>query len=270
VPLGCRNPKERLFVNLFSDGGRFSENQENKSRIELHELAAKAFPDLLDYLYCAESSPNINTENATALQSLAKYFDMPQLRWAVKEFWTADIKLSQNCGTYYEHAHLLQANKIFRAAAQSCMDNIWKITPPSRLVHVDDAGFWIKLLNDKSVTNRTNFSYHMSKLIAAFCLHVPIDMATFEKLTAPKLLPTIDGRAALLLLDAERRLVAPDAAKLTRFQERCMKAFANDWELIDLLEDAKTMEILRRQSPLVLAELLARTMDSAIGRSRFH
>lgn len=49
--------KSGYFVKLFSDGGRFAETRDGTSRIVLKELAARAFPDMLDYLYSVSTSP---------------------------------------------------------------------------------------------------------------------------------------------------------------------------------------------------------------------
>jgi hypothetical protein len=65
--LASGSRKSGYFIKLFSNGGRFAEAQNSTSRIELKEIAAKAFHDFLDYLYWANSSPNMTTENATAL-----------------------------------------------------------------------------------------------------------------------------------------------------------------------------------------------------------
>jgi len=46
--------KSEYFTRLFQNEGRFAESQSKCSRIELHELAAKAFPAFLSFLYAPE------------------------------------------------------------------------------------------------------------------------------------------------------------------------------------------------------------------------
>jgi BTB/POZ domain len=73
-------------------GTTFSEAQDNTSRIELNELAAKAFPEFLDYVYMPGQKMEFKTENATALYSLAKYFDVQRLRYGAKQFFRQDLR----------------------------------------------------------------------------------------------------------------------------------------------------------------------------------
>ncbi|GKY93949.1 hypothetical protein MPSEU_000361800 [Mayamaea pseudoterrestris] len=265
--------KSGYFVSQFIKGGRFAENGESKSRIELNELAAKSFPDLLDYLYCAESTPKISTDNATALSFLSKYFDVPQLRWTVKTFWKRDILWPKACGTYYEHARLLNESKIRRASLQSCLDNIWEIDSSTRLVHVPDASFWLMLgeqihagIAGGQFMNHQ--SQQLSKLVAAFCRHVAVDQETFQKLTKETALPQIDAKAALSLLDIERVLLSPDEANLTSLQERCIVAFSNAWNQIDANLEAETVATLQKQNGRVLSELLVRSLKAAGQRTQ--
>jgi len=52
--LSCQPGSERANI-LLHNGGRFAESVSNTSSIELDELAATAFPDMLDYIYAPES-----------------------------------------------------------------------------------------------------------------------------------------------------------------------------------------------------------------------
>jgi len=125
--------RSEYFVKIFSGGGRFAESRDNKSRIELEELNAKYFPELLDYAY--EGKLQLKTENSTALDSMAKYFDMRRLRWEAKQFWQKDIQQATTCGTYYEHARMLKDDKILNVAVATCSENIMNIDTSSLLVH---------------------------------------------------------------------------------------------------------------------------------------
>ena len=98
--------RSEYFVKLFQDGGRFAESSQKTSRIELDEIAAKVFPQLLDYVYSVEAPLEISTESATALYHLGGYFEMRRLRWEAKQFWQKDMT-SANCGMYYEHSQSL-------------------------------------------------------------------------------------------------------------------------------------------------------------------
>jgi BTB/POZ domain len=156
------------FVHLLSGGGRFSESQTSTSRIELHALAANEFPIFLDYIYSTEKDDPISltTANATALYSLAKYFQMPRLQRLAKKFWKADIKRSKACEMYYEHATLLQEATILQAATRSCKNNIMTITTSSRLLCSTFIQFWLDLESDRSLPKTHAYCLHLSQLVA--------------------------------------------------------------------------------------------------------
>jgi hypothetical protein len=279
--LAAGSRKSGYFVTLF--GNSFSESTDRKSRIELHELAAKVFPDLLDYLYHLGPNMPFTTENATALYYMAKYFDMDRLRWDAKQFWKRDLERVGACGTYLEHAYLLQVDKILQPANRACMANIMSMDTTSRLVHVPDSSFWLKLLasdrpmqekmtkdrdsdsdfsdssssDEATVVSQSVFSCHVSVLIAEFVKHVPVDTPTFQKLTSKKSLPSIHYQAALPLMDSERAVVAPDDSVLTCLQGRCINAIAANWE------DFDPEDMLVSQNKLVLSELVVRGFAAA-------
>lgn len=252
--------KSEYFVRLFHDGGRFSESETQTSRIEFNEIAAKVFPLLLDFLYSPEAELQLTSENATALHSMAKYFDIRHLRRETNQFWQKDMT-SATCGTYYEHARILQDEKILKAASATCAKNIMEITNSSRLVHVPDPEFWLDLLQQTTITS--NLSRHVSTLIAKFCQQNEVDAATFKKLTDDKYLPEIDADAALPLMDAESEIAfIPNASRLSILQKRCVDAIARDWKSLNL-QQASTAALLRKQSPLVIGEILTRSLSAA-------
>ena len=166
-----RSTQKQYFAKLFSQGGRFAEAKDCTSRIQLDELAAPSFPILLDYLYSETYVLPLGTNNATAIHSMAKYFDMRRLRWEAKQFWRKDIQSPTTCGVYYEHARILKDDKVLEAAAESCSKNISSISKTSRLVHVPDPDFWLKILqNNKNAEDMQSEKTigHVSILIAAF------------------------------------------------------------------------------------------------------
>ena len=55
-------------------GSGFKENRSKISRVQLHPLAAKAFPILLDYLYSWDDTLDVTCKNAAALRFLGTYF----------------------------------------------------------------------------------------------------------------------------------------------------------------------------------------------------
>lgn len=256
--------KAEYFVKLFSGGGRFAENKDATSRIELEELAAKHFPTLLDYFY--EGDLPLTTNNATALHSMAKYFDMRRLRWEAKQFWQKDISDAKTFGIYYEHARILADEKVLDAATKSCSENIMTINKSSRLMKVPEPTLWLNILQNqpKEDIAAEQFSRHASTLIAEFAnQNLDLEVAMFQQLTAPKLLPHIHVEAALRLIDAERQIVAPGEGRLSNLQERCVAALSKDWNSINLQARSNAMTLAKKQSPVVLTEILSGTLSVA-------
>jgi hypothetical protein len=110
--------KSECFVRIFKAGGRFAESSSNTSRINLTELEANAFPHLLDYLCSVDADLEISTETATALHNLGGHFEARRLRWDSNEFWMTDVN-AKNCGTHYEHAKILNDQKVLVAATEN-------------------------------------------------------------------------------------------------------------------------------------------------------
>jgi len=264
--------KSGYFVRLFAEGGRFAEAANSKSRIELEPLAAEYFPQLLDYLYFPDRDAEFDTDNTVALYSMANYFEMRRLRFEAKVFWKAGIRSPRTSGTYYEHAYLLNESKLLEAAKAACATNIICIDgKTSRLVHVPDPEFWLHVLNTNKrriTTNRmfsTYFSKHTSTLIAEFALihRETLDAAMFKKLTNATLLTHIHHEVALLLIDAERQIVASVTNTLSSLQKRCIAALAEKWDCIDFANKETVLKLARKQSPIVLTEILSQTMVAA-------
>jgi BTB/POZ domain len=120
--------RSEYFVQLFRNDGNFSETQNSTSRIELSEIAAQAFPVLLDFLYAPPHVMKIlfiTTENATALYSLSKYFDIRPLRLLAKQFWKSDIQVL-TLKTYFEHVTILQQPAVLQRVMTAFWERVLK------------------------------------------------------------------------------------------------------------------------------------------------
>jgi hypothetical protein len=89
--------RSEYFVRLFENGGNLSEARDNTSRIELTELQAQAFPELLDYMYSVAQKVSFTTDTATALYSLAHFFGISRLESNVKNFCLQDMRHVTRC-----------------------------------------------------------------------------------------------------------------------------------------------------------------------------
>jgi hypothetical protein len=82
---------------------------------------------------------------------------MQRLRWEAKQFWQKDVKSVDTCEVYYEHAFILNDDKILHAAKLACSENIMTISPTSRLVNVAEPAFWLEMLQKKVPKQPTGF-----------------------------------------------------------------------------------------------------------------
>jgi BTB/POZ domain len=259
------------FVRLFESN--FSEAQDKTSRIELNDLQAKAFPEFLDYMYSTAQKASFNTDTATALHSLAKYFGVVRLQNEVKKFCLENMQTVDTCGTYYELATILQEKAILKAAAKYCRDSIGNINSnTSRLLRVPDPQFWLDLMKKHAENGivvpslRWTFWVH----IVAFCnRHADVlPPEIFKQLTNEAYLPMtkIHPVQAIVLLDAERRIIGDSNEQqgrcddeLSSLQLRCVNAIAQaGQEELRQLNVAWVHDMLRKLPHRVLYEIITR------------
>jgi hypothetical protein len=256
--------KSEYFATLFKGDGRFAESSSNTSQVVLTELEAKAFPHFLDYIYSGDADLVISTETATALHNLGGYFEARRLRWESKAFWQRDMN-AKNCGTYYEHAKILNDEKVLVAATEKATAEIKHISRKSRLLHVTDESFWLKLIQTPPAKKH---SRHVSLLLGVYFSKCVVSLEAFTKLTSSESLRRISRDGAIKLMDAERTLFQPEVSKLTDLQKRCIQAIADDWITVDEINQSD-VQLLQKQSPLVLTETICRFSKAAkhhIGR----
>lgn len=265
--------KSEYFSRLFQDNGRFAESNECTSKISLHPLQAECFDALLDYLYIGKL--NITTQTATALYTMATYFDIQRLRWEAKRFCQKDI--SENGGTawylYYEHSGYLNDDKILTAATNAFCTNFMTLdASTSRLVtNLFEPKIWIAMLQKRPehASSEENFSLRMSEMIAAFTQNHndKIEPEIFHQLTRKELLPYIHHGAAMDLIDSERRIVGHEQQQkqdeLSELQKRCIRSLSTNWDKLNADIKVHLITKAKNQSPFVLAEILGSTLSSA-------
>jgi hypothetical protein len=256
--LGVGPRKSEYFLRLFQSGESFTESKSKTSRIELEEIAAKAFPQMLDYLYWPEKELHVTAETATALHHLGSYFEMRRLRWDARQFWKKDLNI-ENCDIYYEQALLLHDDKIRTTVAKICTENIKSISPESRIIKVSDDRLWEDILKES-----WGPTYHLSTLLAAFCSNYEgIDADSFLKLTDEELLPDIDFTVAQKFIGLENKIIDKSCeVKLSSLGDRCIRSLAESWADIQV-DREDTFLFLKQQSPLLLAELVTKSLAGA-------
>ena len=258
------------FERLFQTSERYAEADSCTSRIELDSLAAKAIPNLLDFVYSSnDKALNINTENCTALHYLGQYFEIRRLRWLARQFWKKDLSL-KNVDVYYEHAKIFHDDKLLQAVAVTCSYNIMKIKVTSRIVQISHPDMWVEILEEANDCPYTRL--HISSLIAENCSNNATDFETFQRLTPEEKLPKIAFDAASKFSDLEDRIGVTDDGEgnreseadhnLSSLQQRCIESISENWEKLDVASQ-ETMDFLKRKKPSFLAELLAKSLIRA-------
>ena len=212
--------RSEYFARLFSNKD-LKEHEMQRSRIELEELAAKAFPVLLDFVYSLwdDDKTLITHENAVALHHLGGYFEVRGLRKKARDFWKkrmTDVQL----GTYFEHSKLFHDEKVYRAVVEKCWSSACAIKSDSRLMEVSDAQFWLDVLKQ----NQGNPNPALSPLISDFCSmqKEQLDAETFLRLTDMTLLPELSAHAVIQLMELEQFFMPAivSADELSNLQER--------------------------------------------------
>jgi hypothetical protein len=191
--------------------------------------------------------------------NLGGYFEVRRLRWDSKEFWQEDTN-AKNCATYYEHAKIINDQKVLVAATETATAAIMDIGQESRLLHVTDESFWLNLVQNLPAGKK--YSRHVSFLLGVYFSNCGASLEAFSKLTSSESLCKISRDAAIKLMDAERTILQPEVSKLTDLQQRCIQAIADDWANFDQINQSD-VQLLHKQSPLVLTETIARLSKAA-------
>jgi hypothetical protein len=158
------------------------------------------------------------------------------------------------------NAMKLQLEEIVNAVISLSAKSIWW-KDMSDLVTAFDAHFLICFLKEKK--DDESASRDASRFVVAFCDKHQVDAETFEAATDAALLPHIDHKAALSLLEKERELLPNQSPSLSSLQERCLDAIARNVRDFDLDEDS----LLFRQSSTFAIKLLIKHTHYLIGNA---
>jgi hypothetical protein len=253
--------KSELFARIFQSN-HFGDA--HTCRIMLNALAAKAFPAMLDYMYNHKDPLDIETNSATALHFLGQYFEMKCMRLAARHFWQRDLTF-QNCHTYYLHAKLFQDERVLTAIAELCAQDILRIQPSSPIVRVSDPGFWPPIFHTTKTEGRDR-SLHISTLATEICKlnKNKIDVELFRALTDESVMGQIDPSCASDLLNLHDTYMYNKKSKgITSLQSRCVNALATCWREMLIDPKSEAHELLKKQQPPLLIELLSRALGEA-------
>ena len=265
------------FARLFSNKN-LKEHETQTSRIALQELAAAAFPVMLDYLYSLwdddENHPPIKHESAVALHHLGGYFEVRGLRKKARAFWKKEMK-TERLAAYLEPAKLFHDEKAYQAVVKKCCSFFpyYDDLVDPRLMEVSDAQFWLDVLKQSHQEGNTQRTPALSNLVSTFCSTQKerLDADTFLKLTNEEVLPKLSANAAIELLELEKFFVPAaigSAHELSNLQERSIEA-------LTLLRESLPTQFaalgcrFRNLTPLVLSKLLVQASeDTAVKKDK--
>ncbi|CAB9504891.1 nervous system development [Seminavis robusta] len=260
--LGFGSRRSEYFGRIFQEA-----KSGTKSKLELEPLAAKAFPDVLDFLYDPRSPLQIETETAVALHHLGIKLEMTHLQHYAKEFCQSDLSLS-NIETYYAQAKLFDDSAVMDLVVQFVGKNVTEISATSNFVRRQtNAALWKQALEHVLVAS-SNFAtdLHLSKLISEFgaANKDTLTAAMFVDLTDESKIRKVDPDAALALCQLDDDLHARSAAgsdsskELSSLQQRCATALAKTWKELDA-SDA----MVQGRSASFLVHLLGKCLQEA-------
>ena len=210
----------------------FTDYRANTTRLEVERLAAQAFPALLDFMYSASADLDINTENATALFALSAQLGIRSLRRKVKDFWTRDVSM-ENLSTYYGHARVFKDSKILTYCEEFCAKHIFEVkeTRVVEILTAVDPHFFLRVVTSDAMQGDEQAAMRLSLLIAVYGnIHKnELSPSLFLRLTAASHLPTVEVKAATVLLELEDDICAT-SDRMTSLKERALAVISKNWE----------------------------------------
>ncbi|CAB9512044.1 nervous system development [Seminavis robusta] len=241
VNLACGIRKSEYFDRLFQNDDKFPEGLQSTSCIELHSLAAKAFTDMLDYLYDHSKEVNISVQTAASLYYLGEYFEIHQLQCDALDF-IKKVPLN-TCHIIVQHAMIFHNDTIIQAVGEALSKAIWEICEDDDIVYnLFCPQLWLHISSNMDMGDE-NAGQQFSSLIADFvnCRQESLDTATFRELTSEKNMPFLDDRSSLLYLELEKSIHQQDGKEVvaegTMLGKRCVKAIAAGGYHFDSLDD---------------------------------
>ncbi|CAB9531440.1 nervous system development [Seminavis robusta] len=276
VTLACGTRKSEYFDRLFQNGDKFQEGVQSISCIELHALAAKAFPDMLDYVYDPRRTLDISIGTAVSLYHLGEYFEIHPLQCDALEF----IKKVDPaiCHIMVQHAMIFHNDTIIEAVGELLSEEICEIKPYYKIV--SDVFFpplWLHM--SKSMDKRYERvrkclrSYYfqiLSSLIAIFvkCHKNALDTATFEELTSEKNMPFFHADSSLLFLEVEEFIRKKEGKEVvvegTVLGKRCARAIAAGDYHSDCTSEKESLWKILNAHPDMLKEVFFDTRKNFV------
>ena len=277
--------KSGYFETLFREACNFQENATNTSKIELKQIAADAFPFMLDYVYSNITSQfRVYQHSLTALHFLSQYFDVSNLRRMAWQLIKKDLCL-ENATQYYKDAVCLGHTKVLDQVEYVCAKSLLRIPLDGEIMHSSTAGFWIRIANkmrnnskhNNNSSEKEKTSSHLSRIVAngIQVWSYKLTLEDFAALTDPTIMPHIHRDAVFQLLAESNRLntktpedtVLLGEQQLTCLQERCIVSLASSCVENDFFADENdqfaSQVLVAAQGTVFMTKLLRACLTSA-------
>ncbi|CAB9498989.1 expressed unknown protein [Seminavis robusta] len=258
--------KSLYFRKLFQNAKRYQESSSSTSHIKMHSLAAKAFPELLDFVY-SEEYLEICTENAAALVFLGEYFEIQSLRLEAKDF-IREFLSWDNAGSFYEQWTIFCTDDILEELVDFPFRSLTDFDVNSEFIQYTDPSFWLEVAKKRPQCPPRARSDEWSLILATnFALHEDkLDLQTFQDLTSESIMPTMDSSAALDLCEVEERLrKSPDDGDNdppSPFQLRCARAVASTLPKRGGFRESDLFTKLKHRKAPFIWEMMAHHVDT--------
>jgi hypothetical protein len=139
--LGAGPRSSEYFRSLFRNT-ELAESKTSTTVLELEASAARAFPDMLDFIY--NQKENLSSESAVPLRHLASYFCVPTLFEHTNKFIQKDIGTS-NIHVYLKEALLYQDDTMIWATMKVAANN-WRFLAPNSNTSASEPARYLALL----------------------------------------------------------------------------------------------------------------------------
>ena len=223
------------FKSVFVGGASgMREGSTKTTTLDLENSAAVAFPAYLDFVYTGVLGAT--SASATALLHLAGYLRCRELHNEVTQFMQGDL-CGDNAALYLAEAERYSLEKVAAAALPVCA--AWLTKGGGGYVTALPSPLFCRVIH---APERECSSGELSQLVAAYCCgpHAQsVDGAFLTEVTAVEIMPVIDSRVALSLME---RAWSHEPQNASSLRERCVRACALHWQsaLLPAIRAAET------------------------------
>lgn len=221
----------------------FHSSDQSSAHFVLGGRATEVFTCMLDHIYCHDYELAFTTENVMVYRNIGKKFQIDSLIFKTTRFIHEDMQVS-NMTTYITAIDTHKDQNLRKLVKAKCAENIELISVLDSLWILMDPDLFFGTISCPLI-DREKTSPYLSILVKEYTsLHMhEMSEGTFLKLTSPNILPTIDRRAALPLLEICFSYGSPKMFE--PLQERCACTMASYWKITSENDRQRLFALLR-------------------------